>query len=855
MKWLRRILIGLVGALLIIAILGGFIVYQAANGPLPQHSGTISLAGLDGEVTIIRDTWGIPHIYASTVHDLRFAQGYVQAQDRWWQMEFSRHTGHGSLQELTGQTDSLMGTDVFIRTVGWTRAAQNDLDNLPPEAVAELQAFSDGVNAYIIPRSANDLAFEYRVLGLTGVNIPIAPWTPIDTLVWTKVMSWDLGGNRGNELFRSELNAALGEEMVANFLPDFGYGTKPTIIWPEEIPESGTFAPAPESDTSGIQGYTTLFAGNVSPDRAFLFGGGDGIGSNNWVVSGEHTASGMPLLANDPHLSIQNPSIWYEIGLHCQPISDGCPYDVRGFTFPASPFVVIGHNARIAWGVTNVGWDTQDLYRMEINPDNPLQYRWNGEWRDMEVVEEEIKFGDGGSRTIQVRVTHLGPIINDNRIDDATGEILGFNNEDPLAFRWAAYEPGTIVQSLILLNKAGNWDEFREALRYWDTPSQNVIYADVDGNIGYQTPSNVPIRAAGHTGKLPVDGTTDEFEWKGYVPYDYLPSIYNPERGYISTANQALVPMEYYGYLANELGDEFGADSHYVFEYEWSYGYRGQRINEMIEATDSHTIETFEAIHGDNKAIIAEELQPYFASLDMGSPEMNEARDWLFNWDYQMHMNSPQAALFGYVWYRLEQNLWEDQLGEIGDVGGGDGNMWAVFQLMEDPENVWWDDVATTDATESRDEILIRSFNEGYTATSTALGANRDEWRWGKLHLATFVSNPLGLSGIGVIEDFVNTGPVETSGGSDMVNATGWTFDGDNPFEVRALPSMRMIVDLGDLSASQTMHTTGQSGHPASPNYSNFVDEWRNINYHPMLFSREEIDANAASTLTLQPQN
>ncbi|MCA9914778.1 MAG: penicillin acylase family protein, partial [Anaerolineae bacterium] len=775
--------------------------------------------------------------------------------DRWWQMEFFRRTGRGELQELTGKTDSLMGTDIFIRTAGWRRAAERDLEALPEEVVVELQAFADGVNAYIESRPASELAFEYNVLGLTGVDIPIMPWTPLDTVVWTKVMAWDLSNTQGSDRAYGAMIDELGQDMADAYFPDFPYGERPTILQPEDVPSGGSTTALPTTSVvNATSSYAnTQLAGNFDDSVGLIFGSGDGIGSNDWVVSGDLTESGMPLLANDPHLGIQMPSIWYEIGLHCQPVSDECPVNARGFTFAASPGIVIGHNDNIGWGVTNVGWDVMDVYEIKVNPDNPLQYEWNGEWRDMTVYEEEIRFGDGAEPvTIQARETHLGPIINDNQIDEETGEILGFNNEDPIALRWTAYEPSRLVEAILKLNVASNWDEFRDALRLWNVPSQNFVYADVEGNIGYQAPGQIPVRPAGSNGRTPLDGSSDEFEWLGFVPFDLLPTIYNPERGWIATANQALVPLEYYDYLANELADEYGADAHYVFSYSWAQGYRGQRIVELLQENTPHSFETFQMIHGDNKMIVAEDLTPALRELDMGDETLNEARDWMLDWDYQMHMDSPQAALFGIFWTRLVNNLYEDQTGDIADASGNSSNMLATTRLMDDPENPWWDDVTTADVVETRDEILIRSFTEAHAEAIELMGENRDDWAWGKLHTATFVSNPLGLSGIGPIEDIVNYGPVAASGGPAIVNATRWSAASGN-YEVVTVPSMRMILDFSDLSNSVTVHTTGQSGHPYSPHYSDMVDDWRMIQYHPMLWERADVEANASSTLIIQP--
>lgn len=856
MKILRNVLIGLLVILVVLVAIGAFMVNKWTRGPLPDTDGTITIEGLNDEVTIIRDEYGVPHIYATNTHDLRFAQGYVQAQDRWWQMEFWRHTGKGRIQELTGQTDSLTGTDIFIRTIGWEESSIRDIEAMSPETLAELESFADGVNAYIMNRPIGELAFEYNVLGLTGVDFEVAPWTPLDTIVWTKAMAWDLsGGNRSNELIYSGIAGEFGDEMAAIYQPDFDYENNPTIIWEEELPSAGeSFAPPITQDTAGIRGIETQLAGNYDPATLSLFGFDDSLGSNNWVVSGTRSATGMPLLANDPHLGIQNPSIWYEIALHCQPVTTECPYSNRGFGFASSPGVIIGHNESIGWGVTNLGPDVLDLYMMEFNPENDLQYLWNGEWRDAELREEEIFFGNGGSVIIQVRVTHLGPIINDNQVNEETGEILGFNNENPLALHWTADETGTIIDSIFHLNRASNWEEFHDALQYWDIPAQNFVYADVEGNIGYQTQGRIPIRIEGHTGRMPVDGTTDQYEWLGYVPYEYMPSVLNPERGYISTANQAVLPQSYYSYLAGELGEEFGEDSHYVFDYDWAVGYRGTRINELLEATDLHDAESYTAIHGDNKFLFAEDITPYLTEIDMGSEELNDLRDWMLDWDYQMNIDSSQGALFGLFWQSLSQNIFQDEFDVIErDISGSDQNMYTTTLLMEDSTNVWWDNITTDDVVETRDEIVAQSFSEAYDALVELQGDNRDDWRWGAIHTATFVSNPLGASGIGLIENTVNIADIETSGGTAIVNATSWNVSDENGMVVSSLPSMRMILDFSDFGNNQTIHTTGQSGHPMSEHYADMVNQWRNIEYNPMLWNQADVEASASSTLILQP--
>jgi penicillin amidase len=839
---------------LLILVIGGFVVFwDMTRGPLPQLSGQVTAAGLTDTVEIIRDDQGIPQIYASNLHDLYFAQGYTQAQDRWWQMEFFRHTGHGRIQELTGKSDAVMGSDLYIRTAGWSRAAARDLAIYDPEIVRLLEAFAAGVNAYILSRPANDLAIEYSLLGITGVNITIEPWSPVDTLVWAKVMQWDLSGNADNEEFRQTLIDTFGQAMFADYFHSWPFGRFPTIVREEDLPLTSESADAGSAAQPAVTASSSesriLAAGGLPLGTRFILGGGDGIGSNNWVVSGSRTASGRPILANDPHLSIRMPSIWYEIGLHCRPVTDACPMDVRGFTFAPTPAVIIGHNGRIAWGVTNVGPDTQDLYRLQINPENELQYRWNGEWRDMDVREETINFGNGEAPvTIRVRETHLGPVITDNQFDSETGEISGFNNENPMAFRWTALDSTRLLESVFALNQAQNWEAFRDALRLWDSPSQNFVYADVDGNIGYQMPGAIPIRAEGETGLVPSNCAEDACAWQGYIPFEQLPRIFNPERGYIVTANQAVVPLGYYSALAADLGE----GPNYLFSQEWDIGYRGARISELIEASTAHTIESMAAIQGDNKLVVAEDYDAALAALTIEDATLAATRDWLLEWDHQLDQTSARAALYMMFVERLMVNLFEDQMALIDvQVAGRPYELFAAAELLNDPQNVWWDDTSTA-GTETRDDILLRSLQEAESAAVTRLGDNRDSWRWGSLHTATFISNPLGLSGIDLIEGLVNRSGVETGGGHPAVNATAWNF-GRSQWEVRALPSMRMLVDVGAWENSRTIHTTGQSGHPFSRHYDDMIAPWVNIEYHPMRYDRADVEAAAVETLVLAP--
>ncbi len=850
----------LVTSIIILAIImilcsGGIGYFNYVNNaPLPKIDGNLKVNGLFDKVEVVRDSNGIPHIYANNLHDLTFAQGYVQAQDRWWQMDFFRHVCAGRIEELTGKKSSLVSSDIYLRTMGWTNVAEKEYASYSPSQRALLDAFAQGVNAYISNRSPQQLSVNYSILALTGVKFKIAPWTPVDTLAFAKLMAWDLGYSGDEEVVRSQLYSLLGAEMADKWeTPPWGYGKKPTIIQSEDIKAMDVSGNAAPQQTTGASGNQTAYQGpafaNFKPDLTWLAGDPSGIGSNNWVVTGNMTQSGKPLLANDPHLGIQMPSIWYEIALHCTDDGTGQPYDVAGFAFAPSPGIIIGHNSNIAWGVTNVYPDVHDHYQMKINPDNPLQYEWNGQWRDMTVRNETIDFGDGAAPiTFKVRETHLGPIINDNKYDPTGAKFLGFNNTDPLALHWTALEPGNLMIAINGLDTAKNWDDFRNALKYWDCPSQNVIYADIKGNIGYQMPGRIPIRAKNDNGLLPSPGWTDEYEWKGYIPYDLLPRAYNPGRGYVVTANQAVVPPEYYDFLAKQLDPNLN----YNIGYEWNFGYRAQRINQLIKELAPHSIQTFQKMQGDTKLLSVGEVLPYLANIKFTDPDLISAKDWLVNWDYTFNVDSPQAALYSEFWMRLVNNTFSDQLGTLIKPDGDDRDMWAISLLLQNPNDTWWDDINTKDKVETRDDILTRSFKEGYDATVAALGPDRSLWKWGSLHTATFVSKPLGASGIGAIESLVNKGPYPAGGTTDAIDAVRWLVS-QGDFTTQTMPSMRMIIDLSDISKSVCMNATGESGNPASPWYGDMIKSWLNVTYHPMLWTRDQVNAAATHKLLLTP--
>jgi len=812
MKRRRRWII-VFAVLVAIVLMVGAVLWHLAHQDIPKTKGTLTVAGLQQPVDIYRDRWGVPQIYAADSHDLFFAQGYVHAQDRFWQMEFWRRVSSGRLSELFGKAS--VDTDRFVRTVGWRRAAEASWRVLDPGTQAEMQAYADGVNAYISGRSPSQLGLEFSILKLTGAKVTIDPWTPVDSVAWGEVMAWDLGGNMDDELQRAQLLATVGPKMMVDLFPPYPFDQHPTVI---------------PSGVSWQRFDPALLA--VAKAIPSPFGHGPGVGSNDWVVSGAKSATGKPLLANDPHLGIQMPSIWYEMGLHCTTVGADCPYDMAGYTFAGEPGVIIGHNARIAWGVTNVGPDVQDLYVEKVNPDNPYEYMVNGHWEKMTVLHESIKVkGETEPVRFNVRLTRHGPIINDAVSGPQKQWVYGWQ---PLALQWTALKPIRLAASVLEIDRAGNWDAFRNALRDWSVPAQNFVYADVDGNIGYQMPGLIPIRAKGD-GTLPVPGWTDEYAWKGYIPFDKLPHSFNPPRGFLATANNAVV----------------GPDYPYLITKDWDYGYRARRITEMLTAQDKLSKDDFARVQGDTKNEFALELIGYLDKLSFTDPPVAAAVKRLAKWDGQERADSPEAALYELFWSQLLKDTFRDELPKALWLNGSSRSRWVVHLLLAEPQSRWWDDVFT-DRVETRDDILRRSFREAYALGVKKLGKNVDRWRWGTLHTATFRNQTLGKSGIAPIESLFNRGPFPVAGSASLVDATSYRASKDT-FTVAWLPSMRMIVDLSDFSQSRFVNTTGQSGHPYSSHYADMIPLWQHIRYRSLPWDKTDVVKSARAHLRLQP--
>ncbi len=854
-KALGRLLLGvLIIALLLsaggIAYFYGYLPMQVAPKSFPQVSGQMHLQGLNGTVDVYRDHMGIPHIYATSTHDLFFAQGFVHAQDRFWQMDTWRHIGSGTLSEMFG--DSQVHTDTFLRTLGWRQTAQAEWDTMEPASREILQAYTDGVNAYLKDHSGAAVSLEYAVLQLVTPGYKIAPWTPINSLTWGKAMAWDLRGNMDEEIERAVLLKTLTPKQIDQLFPPYP-ADHPVIV--SKI-GNGSASASSGSDTEAAQvpSLPSETLDTVQSNLALLNGAlgpaGDGIGSNSWVISGKLTSTGFPMLANDPHLAIQMPSIWYQIDLQCKPQNDACPFDVAGFSFAGVPGVIIGHNNNIAWGFTNTGPDVMDLFIEKVNPNNPNQYEADGKWVDFVTRTETINVAAGKPVTVTIRSSRHGPVIS-----DSYGDVTDSNPEHSrgfipfkqragiylppqyaVALEWTALKPSTPFQAIWGFDKANDWFQFREAARDFHVPAQNLVYADKQGNIGYQMPGDIPIRKSGD-GRYPVPGWTGQYDWTGYIPFDQLPYTYNPAEGYIATANNEVPPAGY----------------PYFITADWDYGFRDNRIVEMIKNAPSKiNLIYVQKMQGDmydsNAALFVPLLLQLDARSSLGQPT---AIALLKNWNYETRPESAAAAVFEAFWRHLLQNTFRDDLPPDYQPDGGSRWNEVMRNLAKNPNDPFWDDKTTKNKVETMDDILRRSLTDGVNEVQGHFGGNVSKWKWGILHGAYFRNQTLGNSGIGLIEQLFDRGPYQVGGSEAVVDATGWSVN--NGYDTNFLPSMRMVVDLSDLDSSVTVHTTGESGHAYNKHYDDMAPLWSIVSYYPMLYDPKRVKAAAESHLILLP--
>ncbi len=756
---------------------------EQARAALAQTSGELRVPGLEQPVEVLRDPWGVAHIYAQTQHDLFFAQGFVAAQDRLWQLDLWRRKAEGRLAEVFGA--EFVERDRYARLLRYRGDWDAEWQSYSPDAKEITEAFVAGINAYI-DSIGERLPVEFQMLGYRP-----GKWTP--EVCVSRLAAYPMTGNAEDERFRAEMVRRLGAKRAAQLFP-----TDParSLAPPKGLDLEGV-------DASVLAGVDAASSGvYVKLDE----------GSNNWALAGSRTASGKPILANDPHRALQLPSLRYLVHLV------GPGWNVIGAGEPALPGISIGHNERIAFGLTIFAADQQDIVVLQTDAADANRYRVprsaSGErTQAMTVVEEEIPVrGEAQPRTVQLKYAHGNPVIH----------------EDPArrrayALRWVGTEAGTAGYFAgMAISRAQNWKEFREALQRWKLPPENFVYADIEGNIGYQAAGLVPNRV-GHDGILPLPQERLAGTWRGFLTLDDLPHEYNPERGSTATANHKTIPP----------------DEKRAIGFEWSSPYRIERIREALAEAKKHTVADSQRLQTDVVSLPARELLELLPFVPHSGPRRARAVEFLRVWNGEMDRESPEAALYA-VWVdRLRErvfvphvppDLWQGARGNI--------SLPTLLAVLEDPENPLCGYACRSDA-------LGNALDDAVAFLERRQGSNWDDWRWGRLHTAEF-THPLGATERGA---WLNRGPVERSGDRYTVNAAS-----GGGFRQSSGASFRQVIDLADWDRSVASNVPGQSGQPESPHYDDLLQLWKDDRYFPLLYTRAAIEKQARQKLILNPQ-
>ena len=862
---IKAVAITVAAALVASAGLAVFVIRR----PLPQLGGQLRLPGLESEVRVLRDERGVPHIFADTAEDLFRAQGFVHAQDRFFEMDLRRHVASGRHAELVGNVPEAIAGDKVVRTLGFRQVAEQEWPLLNAETQAFLAAYAEGINAYIAGRSPQELAIEYLVLGFDlDIAVP-EPWTPIDSLTWLKAVAWELRGNYELELQRAQSYLMLGDaDLVDSLFPPFEQAGNPPILSIADLPTGFRLLAGHEMTPSGnyLRDVTTQ-ARNVSQfpllsealapvlDDAIktlsafptLVGRGVATGSNSFVVSGEFTASGLPMLANDPHTLLTAPGVWTQMGLHCNNLGPACPFNVAGFGFAGFPGVMIGHNGELAWGLTSMGADVADFFIERLHGD---EFERAGTWQPLTIRRETIYVNRGEPIELTVRSTGHGPVIS-TVLDVAEATTLPMDTRTDgdyaISLAWTALTPGRTADAIFALNTARNAADIQAAAALFEVPTGAIVFATAGGDIGFQASGRIPIRREvpgspmAINGTWPRDGRDPRFDWQGYVDPEDMPRALNPAAGFIVAANQAVLPTGVGPYLSSD----------------WDYGFRAARITDRLQrqiaSGELFTARDFNLIQIDVVTPLAEILLPALLSVPIEDPHDAAGQRLLEEWSGEMYTDSAAAAYFAAVWRTLLQDTFGDDLPPHAYPDGG--SRWAtkLERMLVEPDNLFWDDRTTLHVRESRDEVLLRAMVNARRDLTVGISKNPADWRWGTMHRLQVEHPVIGGSRFpNLVRRLVNLPTVEVPGGIEAVNAFAWDASSRN-FRPITGPSMRMVIDLGDIDGSTWVNATGVSGHPGSRHYRDQMSTWAGGGTFGFNFTRRTVEEAAHHELVLRP--
>ena len=784
--------------------------YYLFRRPLPQTDGVTRLHGLHQPVTVYRDAWGIPHIYAENMEDLFFAQGYIHAQDRLWQMDFFRRLVAGRVSEILGARS--IELDRWVRTLSMRHTAEQEVGMLSDETHSLLAAYAAGVTSRI---SRGRLPVEFKLLSYRP-----EPWQVADSVAWGKMMAWNLSVNWETELLRAQLIAHLGPEKAAELEP--GQFER----WPTVLPAGTDYSHLGQAALDKAE-YARRWLG-PSPHA--------GLGSNNWAVSPDKTVSGHAIFANDMHLGMNLPGIWYENHLSAP------DYHVTGVTFAGQPGIVSGHNGFVSWGYTNGFSDVQDLYLEDLRPTNQggYEYRFKDDWLEAEVREETI-FVKGEAPVVEaVITTHHGPIVN--KIFAAEAAQKPFDDQ-PLALQWTALDPNPSMQeTLVQMNSVKSCAEMYETLKGWSVPTQNVVYADIHGNIAHTHAGRIPVRD-GEPTLVPALGWTGEHEWIGFIPYHELPHQMNPEQGFIGTANNAVT----------------GQDYPYFVSQDFSTGDRAQRIIDWLTGPEKVDLITMQQMQYDTVSETALVVAGHLAALPTADPLVGMLLAEMVSWDGDLRTDSRQAVVYKVFMAEMQrlvlaprvQHLLSRVMGEGPNPVLASDTLFSarVREWMENlllqPDSDWFD----LGNGETRADCMRRAMNQTVDFLQRELGADPAGWHWGALHKLHFAHT---LGGQPPLDLIFNKGPYPYPGDATTLHASGGSSH-DLRLTKRIAAPFRFMIDMGNVNRAWGQLAPGQSGHPASPHFADQIRDHLTGFYHPMWFASEDVEANAVHVLQLLP--
>lgn len=788
-KW-QKVLLGVLVVLLALAGFAWLALGYISRSALPDYNKDVQLSGLKAGVEVFRDERGVPHVYAQNSHDLYMVTGYLMAQDRLWQMDLLRRVTLGRLSEIFGA--DMVEADQLLRALRMSDKSLMVIDSLDASMRSDLEAFASGVNQ-CIAHLGKKLPPEFTILGYKP-----EPWQVVHTVNLIGYMAWDLAGSWQNEVVLHKLRSRMPEEKWLQLFPDMKLQN--TYVY------------------SDNQSFTLLEAGLK------LTGLGLEIrnGSNNWALSGERTVSGNAMLANDMHLGFGLPGIWYQI----HQTVEG-EFSVAGVALPGAPAVICGHNEHIAWGMTNLYVDEMDFFTEKLNEEG-THYFFNGEWQPLELRKEKIAI-KGGDTLLKINAfTHRGPVISGFK---------GVENE-AISMRWTGNDYSNELRTIMLLNRARNWNDFRNAVRTFGAVAQNIVYADAEGNIGLQVTGNVPVRKAGNA-VFVYPGDTNAYDWTGAVPFEELPYEFNPERGYVSSANNRTT----------------GPDYPYYIGYWYDNSARIDRIREMIESQDKLDVEDFMNMHVDQTSVFApsyvKTIVPILKNSSDLSPLASTATSLLENWDFSMRAEAPQPAIFEGFYRHFMAELLKDETGELFTELGG-GLLRHIFaQTFNNPSSSLVDNINTPEV-EDFETLVCKSFEAAVKELEQKLGSEPQSWKWGDIHQLT-LSHPMGK--VKALDKLLglNKGPYPVGGSFHTVNPMGYSFHKN--YNVTHGASQRHIYNTGNWEQSFTVIPTGASGIPASRYYASQREMFLKGEYYREPWQREQVESAAKYKAAFMPAN